>query len=235
MQELASALLNFNFIMIPLRDNVRPNIVPFITVALVSANIGVFISELLLSPAQLHAWVGQFGMVPARLNQMVANGVLDPGALISLFSSLFLHGGWLHLIGNVWFLWLFGYSVEYCLGHGRFLLFYLACGIIANLTQLAFDPTSTVPVIGASGAVSGILGAYAICFPRAKIQTLLPIFFIFTIIEIPAMLFLGLWFIYQLQSGAASLGMAGSGIAWWAHVGGFLAGVLMNQFLIKRN
>ena len=220
--------------MIPLRDNVRPNIVPFLTVSLVSANIGVFISELLLSPAQLHAWVERFGMVPARVSQMAANGALDPTALLSLVSSLFLHGGWLHLIGNVWFLWLFGYSVEYCLGHGRFLLFYLTCGVIANLTQLAFDPSSQIPVIGASGAVSGILGAYAICFPRAKIQTLVPLFFIFTIIEIPALLFLGLWFFYQLQGGAISAGMAGSGIAWWAHVGGFLAGVLMNQFLIKR-
>jgi membrane associated rhomboid family serine protease len=220
--------------MIPLRDNVRPNIVPFITVVLVSANIGAFISELLLPPAQLHVWVGRFGMVPARLNQMLTDGSLDFGALLSLFSSLFLHGGWLHLIGNVWFLWLFGHSVEYCLGHTRFLMFYIACGIIANLTQCAFDPASTVPVIGASGAVSGILGAYAICFPRAKIQTLVPLFFIFTIIEIPAMLFLGLWFFYQLQGGAASSEMAGAGIAWWAHVGGFLAGVLMNQFLIKR-
>ena len=220
--------------MIPLRDNIRPNIVPFLTVSLVSANIGVFMSAWLLSPDQLYAWVERFGMVPARVSQMAANGALDPTALLSLVSSLFLHGGWLHLIGNVWFLWLFGYSVEYCLGHGRFLLFYLTCGVIANLTQLAFDPSSQIPVIGASGAVSGILGAYAICFPRAKIQTLVPLFFIFTIIEIPALLFLGLWFFYQLQGGAISAGMAGSGIAWWAHVGGFLAGVLMNQFLIKR-
>ena len=220
--------------MIPLRDNIRPNIIPFITVALIAVNIGVFINELQLSPAELRQWVGQLGMVPAQISQMLRSGRPDAGVIASLFSSLFLHGGWLHLIGNVWFLWLFGHSVEYCLGHTRFLLFYFTCGIIANLTQFAFDPASTVPVIGASGAVSGILGAYAVCFPRAKIQTLVPLFFIFTIVEIPAMLFLGVWFFYQLQGGAISAGMAGAGIAWWAHVGGFLAGVLMNQFLIKR-
>ena len=220
--------------MIPLRDNIRPNIIPFITVALIAVNIGVFINELQLSPAELRHWVGQLGMVPAQISQMLHTGLPDVGVIVSLFSSLFLHGGWLHLIGNVWFLWLFGHSVEYCLGHTRFLLFYFTCGIIANLTQFAFDPASTVPVIGASGAVSGILGAYAVCFPRAKIQTLVPLFFIFTIVEIPAMLFLGVWFFYQLQGGAISAGMAGAGIAWWAHVGGFLAGVLMNQFLIKR-
>lgn len=220
--------------MIPLRDNIRPNIIPFVTVALIAVNIGVFINELQLSPDELLHWVGQLGMVPARISHMFRSGLPDAGVIASLFSSLFLHGGWLHLIGNVWFLWLFGHSVEYCLGHFRFLLFYFSCGIIANLTQFAFDPVSTVPVIGASGAVSGILGAYAICFPRAKIQTLVPLFFIFTIIEIPAMLFLGVWFFYQLQGGAVASGMAGAGIAWWAHVGGFLAGVLMNQFLIKR-
>ena len=220
--------------MIPLRDNIRPNIIPFITVALIAVNIAVFINELQLSPAELRHWVGQLGMVPAQISQMLRSGMPDAGVIASLFSSLFLHGGWLHLIGNVWFLWLFGHSVEYCLGHTRFLLFYFTCGIIANLTQFAFDPASTVPVIGASGAVSGILGAYAVCFPRAKIQTLVPLFFIFTIVEIPAMLFLGVWFFYQLQGGAISAGMAGAGIAWWAHVGGFLAGVLMNQFLIKR-
>lgn len=218
--------------MIPLRDNIHPNIVPFVTVALIAANIGIFISELMLPPAELLVLVGQWGMVPPKLNQALNSGVLDPAAYFSLISSLFLHGGWLHLIGNVWFLWLFGYSVEYCLGHTRFAIFYFACGIIASLTQFAFDPTSAVPVIGASGAVSGILGAYVICYPQAKIKTLVPIFFIFTIIEIPAMLFLGLWFFYQVQSGA-SQGMAGAGIAWWAHVGGFIAGMLLN-FLLKR-
>lgn len=220
--------------MIPLRDNIRPRIIPFITVALVAANIGIFVSELMLTPIELKALVQQYGLIPANLGKALAKPSFNPLDYFPLFSSLFLHGGWLHLIGNVWFLWLFGYSVEYCLGHSRFLLFYLGCGLIASLTQFAFDPSSPVPVIGASGAVSGILGAYAICFPRAKIQTLVPIFFLFTIIEIPAVLFLAIWFFYQVQSGAASLAMGGTGIAWWAHIGGFVSGVLLNQFLVKR-
>lgn len=221
--------------MIPLRDNVKPDIIPIITVALISVNIGVFITELRLTPASLQNLIGLFGMTPLHLGQALDSGSLFPAVYLSLFTSLFLHGGWFHLIGNIWFLWLFGHSVEYCLGHSRFLLFYLGCGLISNLTQFAFDPVSTVSVIGASGAVSGILGAYAICFPRAKIQTLVPLFFIFTIIEIPALIFLGLWFFVQLYSGAASMEMGGSaGIAWWSHVGGFLAGMLMNQFLVKR-
>jgi len=219
--------------MIPLRDNIRPNIVPFITVSLIAANIGVFIAELRWTPAEMKQWIDVFGMVPAHFTAAIQSASLDPYSYFPLLTSLFLHGGWLHIIGNLWFLWLFGSSVEYCLGHSNFLPFYIICGIIANLTQIAFDPTSQVPVIGASGAVSGILGAYAVCFPSAKIKTLLPFFFIFTIVEIPALAFLAIWFIYQVQSGTAALSMAGSGIAWWAHVGGFVSGALLNRFLLK--
>jgi len=220
--------------MIPLRDNIHPNIIPFVTVTLIAANIGVFVYELRWTPAELNAWVSLFGMIPSRFTTAFSTLSLNPAAYFSLVTNLFLHGGWMHIIGNLWFLWLFGSSVEYCLGHANFLLFYFVCGIIANLTQVAFDPTSTIPIIGASGAISGILGAYAICFPRAKIKTLLPLFFIFTIIEIPAFAFLAIWFVYQLQSGAASQAMGGSGIAWWAHVGGFVSGALLNRLLLKR-
>ena len=219
--------------MIPLRDNIRPNILPFFTVALIAANIGVFINELRWTPADFKFWVDLLGMTPLRLTTAVHEGSLNPISYLPLVTNLFLHGGWMHIIGNLWFLWLFGSSVEYCLGHGHFLLFYFLCGIIANLTQLVVDPISAVPVIGASGAVSGILGAYAICFPFAKIKTLVPLFFIFTIIEIPALAFLAIWFFYQLQSGTAALSMGGSGIAWWAHVGGFVAGALLNRLWLK--
>jgi membrane associated rhomboid family serine protease len=219
--------------MIPLRDNIHPNIFPFFTLLLIAANIGVFAAELQWTPAEMKTWVGAFGMTPARFTAALDAGSLNPAAYFPLVTSLFLHGGWMHIIGNLWFLWLFGYSVEYCLGHLNFLTFYFVCGIISNLTQVAFDPSSPIPIIGASGAVSGILGAYAVCFPRAKIKTLLPLFFIFTIIEIPAFAFLAIWFIYQLQSGAASLSMGGSGIAWWAHVGGFVSGALLNRLLLK--
>ena len=217
--------------MIPLRDNVKPDIIPFVTVSLIAANALIFWQELIQTPAGLKAWMEVFGLVPASLTAAVAAGSLDPTTYFPLLTNLFLHGGWLHIIGNLWFLWLFGHSVEYCLGHFNFIAFYFVCGIIANLTQVFFDPSSSVPVIGASGSISGILGAYAVCFPRAKIQTLLPLFFIFTIVEIPAPIFLGIWFFYQIQSGAASV----SGIAWWAHIGGFLAGALLNRLLIRKS
>ena len=221
--------------MIPLRDNIHPNTLPLVTVALIAANIGAFVTELKWTPGELKTWVSALGMIPARLTEAVTSGSLDPAAYLPLVTNLFLHGGWLHIIGNLWFLWLFGSSVEYCLGHANFLTFYFVCGIISNLAQVAFDPASTVPVIGASGAISGILGAYAVCFPHAKIKTLLFLVFIFTIVEIPALAFLTIWFVYQLQSGTAALSMGGSGIAWWAHVGGFVAGALLNRFWIKRN
>ena len=179
-------------------------------------------------------WVGVYGMTPAHFTGAIHSVSLNPFSYLPLVTNLFLHGGWLHIIGNLWFLWLFGSSVEYCLGHAHFLLFYFVCGIVANLTQVFFAPASLVPIIGASGAISGILGAYAVCFPFAKIKTLVPLFFFFTIIEIPALVFLAIWFIYQLQSGAASLSMGGSGIAWWAHVGGFVAGALLNRLWLKR-
>lgn len=219
--------------MIPLRDNIRPNIIPFVTLALIAANIGAFITELGWTPAEFMKWVKLLGMTPASFTEALQRGSLNPADYFPLLTNLFLHGGWLHIIGNLWFLWLFGYSVEYCMGHANFLMFYFVCGIISNLAQIAFDPVSPIPVIGASGAVSGILGAYAICFPRARIKTLVPIFFIFTIVEIPAVAFLAIWFFYQLQSGTAAFSMGGSGIAWWAHVGGFMAGLLLNRFLLK--
>jgi len=221
--------------MIPLRDNVHINIIPFVTLALIAANIGMFVTELQWTPSEMKTWVSILGMIPARLTASLHAGSLDPDAYLPLITNLFLHGGWMHIIGNLWFLWLFGSSVEYCLGHSNFLSFYLVCGIISNLTQAAFDPSSTIPVIGASGAISGILGAYAVCFPRAKIKTLLFLIFIFTIVEIPALAFLAIWFVFQLQNGAASISMGGAGIAWWAHVGGFIAGALLNRFLLKNN
>jgi membrane associated rhomboid family serine protease len=220
--------------MIPLRDNIRPNIIPFFTVALIAANIGVFVTELRWTPDELKNWVSLYGMTPVRFMTSLQQGSLNPSDYFPLITNLFLHGGWLHIIGNMWFLWLFGSSVEYCLGHSNFLPFYFICGIIANLTQVAFDPTSQVPVIGASGAISGILGAYAVCFPTAKIKTLVPLIFIFTIIEIPALIFLAIWFFIQVQSGSAAQAMGGAGVAWWAHVGGFASGALLNLFLVKR-
>jgi membrane associated rhomboid family serine protease len=218
---------------IPLRDNVQTTTPPIFTVFLIAFNAVVFVQQLTLSTPELRQAIVQYGLVPARFSQAVDSLSLNPSAYSPLLTSLFLHGGWFHVIGNMWYLWLFGHSVEYCLGHFNFLFFYLGCGVIASLTQVLFDPSSPLPIIGASGAVSGILGAYAICFPTARIKTLIPIIFIFTIIEVPAMLFLGLWFFLQLQSGALSMG-AGSNVAWWAHIGGFAAGMLINWLWLKR-
>ena len=219
--------------MIPLRDNVHPRGIPYFTLLLIAANIGVFINELRWTPDQLRAWIDMFGVTPARLTSAFQGASIAPFPYLTLVTNLFLHGGWMHIIGNLWFLWLFGSSVEYCLGHFSFLRFYVLSGIISNLVQVAYDPGSTIPVIGASGAVSGILGAYAICFPRAKIETLLFLVFIFTVVEIPALVFLAVWFLYQLEGGSAHA-MGGSGIAWWAHVGGFVSGALLNRFFLKQ-
>jgi membrane associated rhomboid family serine protease len=143
---------------------------------------------------------------------------------------MFLHGGWLHMLGNMLYLYIFGDNVEDTLGHGTFLGFYLACGVASFAVQILFQPASAVPNLGASGAIAGVLGAYFVRFPRARIVTLLPLFVVFTLVEIPAVVFLGLWFLFQFLSGAASLGRvsaASGGVAWWAHIGGFVAGAVL--------
>jgi hypothetical protein len=149
---------------------------------------------------------------------------------------MFLHGGWMHVLGNMLYLYIFGDNVEDTLGHGRYLLFYIACGVASFAVQIGFQPASAVPNIGASGAIAGVLGAYFLLFPRARVVTLLPLFVFFTVVEIPAVVFLGLWFLLQFLSGTVSLGReAGTGgVAWWAHVGGFVAGVVfLKAFSIR--
>lgn len=149
---------------------------------------------------------------------------------------MFLHGGWMHLIGNMWMLWIFGDNVEDRLGHGRYLLFYVLCGLAASWTHILLHPNSTVPAIGASGAISGVMGAYLLLFPRARVITLFPLFFIPYFLELPAIVYLGAWFLMQLFSGAFSILAPGEGggIAWWAHVGGFLAGALLGPPMRRR-
>ncbi|MDU4960556.1 MAG: rhomboid family intramembrane serine protease [Sporomusaceae bacterium] len=209
--------------MIPLRDNLRSHSLPIMTIGLIISNFYVFYQELRLSDRALTAMIQQYGLTPIFLIEAINAASTAVADYSPLFSNLFLHGGWLHIIGNMWYLWLFGDNVEDWLGRLPFLAFFLLTGLIANLTHILLDPFSTIPVIGASGAVSGILGAYLILYPTARIKTLVPIFIFLQIFEIPAMLFLGLWFFLQLQGSAA----AGSNIAWWAHVGGFLAGMLL--------
>lgn len=221
--------------MIPIRDNIRSRSIPITGYILIIATAFVFFKELMLDNRGLDQVVTTFGLIPAVFLTGLERNLADVTVYLPLLTNLFLHGGWLHIIGNLWYLKIFGDNVEDRLGHGNFLVFYLLCGVIANLVQVMIDPTSNVPTIGASGAISGVLGAYFISFPFAKVSTLVPIFFFITVIEIPAMLFLGLWFLLQLQSGTAALYMAGTNVAWWAHIGGFAAGIVPIKLFPRRS
>ena len=200
--------------MIPLRDVIPSRTTPFITVSVIAVNTLAFLYELSLGE-QLNLFLIEFGLVPAEFS------------IVTLFSSMFLHGGFLHFGGNMLYLWIFGDNVEDRLGHGRFLVFYLLCGVAAAVAQTMMAPNSPVPMIGASGAIAGVMGAYLVLYPRSKIVTLLPIFFFIQLIEVPAIFFLGVWFLMQLFSGVGSLvETAGGGVAFFAHVGGFAVGAL---------
>ena len=215
---------------IPLRDSPRSSTLPFVTWLLIAVNVGVFLHELQLGHRQLDAWVQVFGFVPRTFFrwEQLGGSPLDPWRYLPLVTASFLHGGFLHIIGNMWFLWIFGDNVEDQFGHFGYLLFYLVCGIGSGVTQAMFSWGSHIPSIGASGAISGVLGAYILYFPRARILTLIPLFIIFFTAKIPAVVFIGLWFVLQFLSGLGSLGGASTGgIAVWAHVGGFLLGVLL--------
>ena len=217
--------------MIPIKDTVQRRTFPFVTTAIIVVDTLVFFLELSLHESSRETFVYLFGLVPARYAQpawALAQG-FPPDSYGSFLTSLFLHGSWLHLAGNLWFLYIFGDNVEDRVGHVRFFLFYLIAGLSANLVHFAVNSDSTFPVIGASGAIAGVMAAYLRLFPRARIVTLIPIFFIPYFIEVPAAVFMGFWFFLQIYSGAASLVVASSagGIAWWAHVGGFVAGLLL--------
>jgi len=215
--------------MFPLYDTVRSHKFPFVNVILIVANLLAFLYELQMDSATLKDFIFTWGLIPARL-------ISDPSTTWpTIFSAMFMHGGWFHIINNMWVLFIFGDNVEAGMGKIRYLIFYLLSGVAAGLLQTYILPSSQVPMIGASGAVAGILGAYLILFPRSRIASLVPILFIFTIIEIPAMLFLIFWFVSQLYSGLFAIqGGGGSGIAWWAHIGGFGFGVLMVFFFRQR-
>ena len=219
--------------MFPLRDSIPSSRRPLINVTIIVACAAVFLFELSLGP-ELERFVRVAGFVPARFFHPAAFAATVPGNLASLVVSMFLHGGWLHLIGNMWFLWVFGDNVEDALGHAGYLAFYLVCGAAAALGQAAAAPSSTVPMVGASGAIAGVLGAYLVWYPWSRIKTFLFFGIFFTTAELPAPVFLVLWFVVQFFSGTLSLATAGAasgGVAWFAHVGGFLAGVLLALWL----
>ncbi len=215
--------------MIPLRDDIRSRSFPVMTAALIALNGLAFLYELSLPQATLARLMNTFGLVPARLHLDAPVLLLrDPAALVTLLSSAFLHSGWLHFLSNMWVLGVFGNNVEDRMGRGGFLSFYTLSALAANLLQALVYPHSRVPAIGASGAIAGVLGSYFLFFPRARVLTLIPIFFIPWFIRVRAIVFLGFWFVTQLYAGLFSLRVpAGTmgGVAWWAHIGGFLFGV----------
>ena len=215
--------------MFPLYDTVRSHRFPAINLILIVINALAFLYEIQMNPSALKEFIFEWGLIPARL-------LSNPSAAWStIFTSMFLHGGWFHIINNMWVLFIFGDNVEARMGGIRYLIFYLLCGVAAVLLQTYVLPSSDVPMIGASGAVAGVLGAYLILFPHSRIASLVPILFIFTIIEIPAVIFLLFWFASQLYSGLFAIqGSSGSGIAWWAHIGGFIFGVAMVFFFRTR-
>lgn len=217
--------------MLPIRDENPTQGTAWVTILLVIANVLVSLWQWLLPEAAGQQLVYTAGFIPARMSHLVETGGLPPA--LTLFTSQFLHGGLLHLGGNMLFLWIFGNNVEEQMGGVRFLIFYLLCGALAGLVHFASAPSSAVPAVGASGAISGVLGAYALLFPTARIHTLIVLVFYITIVPIPALLWVGIWFLYQIIGGLANTNVGG-GVAWFAHIGGLIGGVVLLVFFRRR-
>jgi membrane associated rhomboid family serine protease len=212
--------------MIPIRDQIQSKSYPVVTRGIIGVNILVFLYQM-MQGENLERFIYMYGLVPARYSVPEVAAHFSSGEQVfALFSFMFLHGGFLHILGNMWFLHIFGDNVEDRIGSTRFLLFYLLCGWVSGFAQLWANWTSTVPTIGASGAIAGVMGAYLILFPGARIITLIPIFFIPYFIEIRAVVFLGIWFLFQFFYASLSGPEGGGGIAWWAHIGGFVFGMI---------
>ena len=221
--------------MIPLNDDLQPKKMPAVTWALLALNAFVFVWQLGLPQRALIEFYHLWGIVPARLTSpaWAARVGFPAGGLMTMMTGLFIHGGWIHFLANSWTLWIFGDDVEDRIGHFNFLLLYLSSGIIASMTHLMLFADSTIPVIGASGAIAGVMGAFLLLFPLARINVLVPIFFFIDIWRLPAALYLPLWFISQLFSGTfALIASSFSSIAFWAHIGGFIAGMLLIRHLL---
>ena len=224
--------------MFPIRDTVPRNHFPFATWGLIAVNVFVFIQEIRLPPRAAETMMYLFGLVPARfLHPDWAAYIGYPHTYLPFVTTMFLHGGWLHIIGNMWVLAIFGDNVEDRMGPLRYLLFYFLCGISAGALHVLLNPDSTVPAVGASGAIAGVMGAYFALFPRARIVALFPILIFPIFFEVPAYLYLGLWFLLQFFSGAIAVGRpdAVEGIAVWAHVGGFVMGLLTFWVFLRKS
>ncbi len=216
--------------MLPLHDQNPAVRVPAVTVALIVANTAIFAYEFILPPPALERLIEAWAVIPANLV-----GDPSPRTVATAFTAMFLHGGLVHLGGNMLYLWIFGNNIEDRMGHVSFLVFYLLCGISATLAQVAVDADSPIPNIGASGAIAGVMGAYILLFPRARVISLLFLGYFIRLVAVPAVFVLGYWIIIQLFSGVASLGMASTGgVAWFAHIGGFVAGLVLVNLFARR-
>ena len=211
--------------MIPLRDSQPSYSTPYVTFTLIAINVAVFLYMVTLDPYSANYFVDTYGMIPAKFSPE------------TMLTCIFLHGGWMHLIGNIWFLWIYGDNVEDVLGRGKYLLFYLVCGVLASAAHLALNPASQVPTVGASGAIAGVMGAYMAKFPHAKIVTLIFIVVFVTTLELPAVVILIYWFVIQFFGGIGSIASStatSGGTAWFAHIGGFVVGYVLIRFLPTR-
>ncbi len=220
--------------MIPLKDINPREKIPFFTYLLISLNILIFIFQLGLGD-EIEKFFRAFGLIPTKFIYSFLNYPTNPFVYLPLFTSMFLHGGFLHLIGNMLSLWIFGDNVEDKMGHFFYIIFYFISGLMASFAHIIFNSSSNIPTIGASGAIAGVMGAYFYFFPRARVLTLIPIFFFFQLVELPAFIFLGLWFAIQIFSGALSIGSpSAGGVAWWAHIGGFIFGYIFAKLFFHK-
>jgi len=224
--------------MLPIRDTIPARNPPIATWTLIIVNVLAFLLELTMAPPELDYFARLFGIVPARYMhaEWAAAVGLSPSTYWPFLTSMFLHGGGLHLLGNMWTLWIFGDNVEDRMGPGRFVAFYLMCGLIAGIVHVVTNPDSTLPTLGASGAIAGVMGAYFLLFPHSRIIVMFPLLFLPLFFELPAATYLAIWALSQVFSGSLSLAVADSvgGIAWWAHVGGFVAGLILQFFFVRR-
>ena len=216
--------------MIPIRDTAPCNSTPYVTWGIMSVCIGIFIGMKLMPDQAAISLLNHYGMVPIRYSGLQAG--LPSDGYLSFLTNLFLHAGWMHLIINMWFLWIFADNVEDRMGRLPFLFFYLVCGVFATILQWYFDPTLAIPVIGASGAIAGVLAAYFFLYPLESVV----VFFPPLVLQIPAITFLGLWVLFQLYNATTSVVFEGdtANMAWWAHLGGFVAGSVLYRFFLKR-
>jgi len=222
--------------MIPIKDINPVRITPFVNWTLIAACILIFFWQVSLGPDGMLAALHAFGMIPAVLfgEAQLAPDLRMVPAPLTLITSMFLHGGWMHLIGNMLYLWVFGNNIEDRLGHARYLGFYIGCGLVAAISQIVPEPYSTTPMVGASGAISGVLGAYLVFYPTARVVVLIPLFFVFFLHELRAGWLLLIWFAFQILSALAAPSSGGV-VAWWAHIGGFVAGMVVALAVARRS